>query len=145
MSETATYESGRESKPPKPQWQRPSLEEEKGELERHAEDSGIDLDSLVQAFEQAELQELSDEDWLNMANCDSSDPTWTIEQIRKHLEGQRDFKKIEAGLKGGHTIPAPVVLYHKGHRPNLLAGNSRLLGCRALGIRPTVLAIRFNG
>jgi len=144
MSETQSHESGIDNKLPKPQWQKPSLAEEMGELERHAEDSGINLDSLVSAFEKAELQELSDEDWVNMENSDSSDATWTADQVREHLDGKRDFKKIEEGLKRGDVMPAPVVLYRKGHRPNLLAGNSRLLGCRALGMRPTVLAIRLN-
>lgn len=115
-----------------------------GELERHATESGIDLTSLVKAFEQAELQELSDEDWLNMENCESKDTTWTAEQVREHLEGKRDYKKIEYGLRDNHSIPAPVVLYRKDHQPNLLAGNSRLLGCRAHGIRPTVLAIHLD-
>jgi hypothetical protein len=145
MSEFLSYEAGVENELPKPQWQKPSLEEEMGELERHAEESEIDLNSLVEAFKQAELQELSDEDWENMENCDSRDTTWTSEQIHEHLEGKRDFKKIEDGLSNGATIPAPVVLYREGHKPNLLAGNSRLLGCRALGLRPTVLAIHMNG
>jgi hypothetical protein len=144
MSETPTYEAGPENELPKPQWQKPSLAEEMGELERHAEESGINLDSLVSAFEKAELQELSDEDWVNMENSDSSDTTWTADQVREYLEGKRDFQKIENGLKRGDMIPAPVVLYRAGHRPNLLAGNSRLLGCRALGMRPTVLGIHLN-
>ena len=129
---------------PKPKWKKPSLEEEMEELERHAEESGINLDSLVTAFNSAELQELSDEDWMNMENCDSRDKTWTTDEVRKYLEGKRDFQKIEEGLKRGDTMPAPVVLYQKDHYPNLLAGNSRLLGCRALKIRPMVLALRLE-
>ncbi len=150
MSETPPYERGAENELLKPKWRKPLLEGneeeagELGELERHAKKSRINLDSLVSAFETAELQELSDEDWMNMKNCDSKDTTWTIEQVKEHLEGKRNFKKIEDGLKKGHIMPAPVVLYRKGHRPNLLAGNSRLLGCRALGLRPTVLAIYLN-
>ena len=144
MAETPSYGSGKGNELLKPQWQKPSLEEEMKELERHAQKSGMDFDSLVEAFKAAELQELSDEDWVNMENCDSRDMSWTSTEVHKHLEGQRDYKKIEEGLLAGHTIPAPVVLYRKGHRPNLLAGNSRLLGCRALGIRPTVLAIHMN-
>ena len=140
MSELPSYDD----ELPKPQWQKPSLEEERGELERHAEQSGIDLECLISAFEKAELEELSDEDWMNMENCDSRDTTWTAVQVGEHLEGKRDFQKIEDGLKRGDIMPAPVVLYRKGHRPNLLAGNSRLLGCRALGITPMVLAIHME-
>ena len=66
---------------PKPKWKKPSLEEEMEELERHAEESGINLDSLVTAFNSAELQELSDEDWMNMENCDSRDKTYDIQCV----------------------------------------------------------------
>ena len=138
-------EHGLDGELPKPQWQKPLLDNEMVELKRHAEEYGTNLNSLISGFEQAELQELSDKDWANMENCESSDPSWVdIVEIREHLKGQRDFQKIEDGLKRGDMMPAPVVLYSKGHRPNLLAGNSRLLGCRALGIRPMILAIHLD-
>ena len=140
-----SYEADLENELRIPQWGKPSLEEETGELERHAQESGMDVKSLKEAFKQAELQELCDEDWENMENCDSKDTSWTSQEVHEYLKGKRDFQKIEDGLRSGASMPAPVVLYREGYKPNLLAGNSRLLGCRALGIRPMVLAIHLDG
>ncbi len=135
---------------PKPQWKKPGLEGKKGELgelERTAEESGISLEALIEAFKTAELQELNDEDWLNLVNSDSSDPRWAgcVEDARAYLkEKGKDFDIIEEGFMQGHTLPAPVVLFQEGHAPYCIGGNSRLLGCRAFGTRPTVLALRLS-
>ncbi len=130
--------------PLKHQWQKPDLSLELGEIERTAEETGIPLEKMVAAFDTAELQELSDEDWESMINCDSRDPSWQLDEIREHLKNKRDFERIEQGMKAGDTFPAPVVLYRENQPPYLIGGNSRLLGCRALGLRPTVLALRLE-
>jgi hypothetical protein len=122
-------------------WIKPSLLDERGELERTSEEWEIPLELLLDAFDVAELTRLQDSDWKRMVNCDSSDLSWTIEEVRAHLAGFRDFERIERGLRSGGRFPVPVVLYRRGHRPNLLAGNSRLLGCRTLRIRPVIFSL----
>ncbi len=128
---------------PKPRWQKPWFLHDLGEIERTAQELGIDLQSLVAAFAKGALAELSDADWVNMKNCDSHDPSWTIEEVREHLKVKRDFGRIEQGILAGHSLPAPVVLYRDNEPPYLISGNSRLLGCRALGLRPTVFAVNL--
>jgi len=129
----------------KPQWEKPTLEEEKAEIERTADELKIDVKTLLQAFEKAELEELADKDWLALQNTQSSDPNTTIKDARYICKGYgRNFKRIEKGLRNGHTFPAPLVLYRKNQPPYLIGGNSRLLGCRGLGLRPTVLALRLK-
>jgi hypothetical protein len=82
MDKSSLHEFGAESGSPKPECQKPSLKEEMGELQRHAEEFGVSFDALIKALESAELEELNDDDWRNMKNCDSSDPAWTLDQAR---------------------------------------------------------------
>lgn len=135
-----------EEQSPKPKWEKPTLEEEQAEIERTAEHLGIATSILFDAYETAELEELSDEDWSILDNADSSSTDWTTEDARYKCEQEygRDFKRIEDGLKSGHTFPAPLVLFQENQGPYLIGGNSRLLGCRVLGLRPTVLALRID-
>ncbi len=125
-------------------WEKPTLEQEMGEIERTAEELGVPEEALLEAFNRAVLEDLNDHDWSIMVNCDSRDATWKLEEVRTHLEGQRDFSQIEEGFKNNHKIPAPIVLFRFGHPPYLIGGNSRLLGCRALHIQPKILALRLE-
>ncbi len=126
---------------PKPRWRKPELSLDLGEIERTARELGIDFQLLVAAFAGGKLEELSDADWTAMKNCDSYDPSWKLEEVREHLKMKRDFGRIERGMLAGHLLPAPVVLYRDNEPPYLISGNSRLLGCRALGLRPTIFAV----
>ncbi len=77
-----------------------------------------------------------------MLNCDSRDRAWTtIDEIRTHLNEKIDFAHIEAGLKNSQQMYAAGILFRKNKRWYLVQGNSRLLGCRDLHLRPKVVAI----
>ena len=130
--------------PRRPRWEKPNLSVEMEEMERTAEVLEIAQEVLLRAYEKAELEELSDADWNGMQNADSSDTSWTPEDVREHLKGNRDFERIEQGMRAGETLPAPIVLYRENESPYLIGGNSRLLGCRIVGIRPMVLALRLE-
>jgi len=130
---------------PKPKWEKPDLEEELAEMERTAEHFEIAISILLDAYKTAELENLSNEDWINLDNADSSSQDWTTEDAcYKCVEYGKDFKRIENGLKSGHTFPAPLILFCQNQMPYLIGGNSRLLGCRVLDLKPTVLALRIN-
>ncbi len=129
---------------PEVKWEKVSPAEELGELERTAEDLGIPLERLTAAFEQAAVQELSDEDWEQTLNCDSRDTSWTLTDARAHLRGKRNLAAIVTGFNLGASMPTPVVLYRPGQPPYLIGGSSRLLGCRVLNKRPQVLALRLE-
>lgn len=126
---------------PHPKWCIPSLDSERGELERTARDLGIDVSHLISAFQEGVMQDLSDESWSQLVNADSCDTTWTLEEVRLHLEKKRDFTIIEKGFFSGDTFPAPIILFRKNSSPYLVAGNSRLLACRALAVRPKVFSL----
>lgn len=129
---------------PEVSWQKVSLTDELGELERTAEDLEIPLERLTAAFEDAAVQELSDVDWEQTLNCDSSDPSWTFDDAREYLRGKRNFAAIVTGFNLGVSMPTPVVLYRTGKPPYLIGGSSRLLGCRVMHKRPKVLALRLE-
>ena len=136
-------QAGREVAPA-PRWEKPPFEEEVGEVDRTADELGLDKELLRAAYQAGQLEQLSDEDWAVMENCDSRDREWTSAEVAGHLAATRDYATIEAGFKSGNRMYTPVVLFRPGQPPYLVAGNSRLLGCRALGIAPTILAMRFQ-
>jgi len=125
-------------------WIVPRIEAEKGEIIRTSEELGIEEEALFLACKNGRLELLSDADWENMDNCCSRDTSWKLEEAREHLAGTRDFSRIERGFAEGHDIPAPMVLFRKGMPPYLIAGNSRLLACRTLHQRPTILRVEME-
>lgn len=129
---------------PEVNWERVSLVDELGELERTAEDLAIPLERLTVTFEHAVVETLSDADWEQTLNCDSSDTTWTFDDAREHLKGKRNFAAIVTGFNLGASMPTPVVLYRPGKPPYLIGGSSRLLGCRVMNKKPKVLALRLE-
>ena len=126
-----------------PQWIRPTLEYEGGEIDRTARELGLDTHRLRDAFMNGQLEDLTDDDWNQLENTESAEHL-TLEEVRGILEEKRDFSSIEEGLTQGRDIYAPAVLFRPGHRPYLIGGNSRLMGCRALNIRPKILAVQME-
>ena len=110
-----------------PRWRKHREEEvarEKGELQRTAEQLGLDYSSLEHAFASADLEELSASDWEVMINTDSRD-TWTKEEVIGHIGSKRDHESIFQGLEDGAELPAPIVLFRDGEPPYLIGGNTR--------------------
>ena len=133
-----------------PKWIRPTLEDEGGEIKRTAIDLGIDEQKILEAFTAAGLEEFDDTAWQQLENANSSQPL-TIEEVRKILRSREDFADaeqkftdIEERLTDGQEMWAPVVLLRPGQKPYLIGGNSRLMACRTLHIRPMVLVLRLE-
>jgi hypothetical protein len=123
------------------QWVKPSIEEERHELERTAEAFGIEASELIEAAKQSKLEALDVQTWSQLENTDSYE-TDTIEKATELAHGyNRDIKSIEAAL--GSKLPAPIVLFKDDEPPYLVAGNTRLMVARAYGITPQVLAVRI--
>lgn len=129
--------------PPSPQWEQPPLDEELDEFDGHAVRLGITKEALVEAFGRGHLQELSDADWQAMENCDSAGQNWTVEEIEAHRGSERDVFGITSAFREGKRMYAPVVLFRKNERPFLIGGNTRLMLCRAFGVRPTIWAMHL--
>ena len=129
-------------------WRIPTVESEWGEIERTAESLGIPVREITAAFKRGALEDLSDEDWDRMENCDSSDSSWTLDAVLSYYptrpDHPRDPQKILNGMNAGDTLPAPVVLYRENKAPYLIGGSTRLSVARTTGRRPKVLAVRMK-
>jgi len=127
-----------------PRWRKLNEEEvvkEKYELRRTAIHQEMDYARLERAFDHAELEQLSDEDWSIMSNT-ASHGERTKDKVIAHIATSRDHAKIFRGLENGEVLPAPIVLFQEGEAPYLIGGNTRLLACKASGVRPQILAVR---
>lgn len=126
-----------------PRWQRPDVEQEKGELARTRKTLRLPAPKLHAALAKAKLGALSDKHWKNLQN------TWSYKVKRKdHVkwakEIGRDTKRLDKGFKEGHKMPAPIVLHRKNKPPYLVAGNTRLSAASVHGVRPKVLHVRVK-
>jgi len=145
----------RESREIAPEWVSPSLENERGEIERaigeflSEESTEENISRIVHMFEQASLSDLSDEEWSVLENTDSfhgvraghiEDAEQFNEEQNQALkpEDQRDLKALLAAFQEGASMEAPMILKHKGIL-HLVSGNTRLMIARALNIRPKVV------
>ena len=136
-----------------PSWRKHSeeeIEKEKGELRGTAERLQLDYKKLEGAFYVGELEELSDADWSRMENTHSSEyergfreTEWTKEEVVEEIGESRDHQNIFQGLENGGELPAPIVLFRNDNPPLCIGGNTRLMACKALGIRPQILAVRI--
>jgi hypothetical protein len=87
---------------------------------------------------EGKLVTLSDDLWKRMENTDS----WETDSLEKAetlaLEYDKDLDVIVSGLQEESEMPAPVVIIKPDGTPHLLGGNTRLMACKALGVRPKV-------
>jgi hypothetical protein len=127
------------------QWVAPSVKEELPELTRVARAEGIPLRLFIELTLRAELKVLDDAHWSELENTESFETT-SMEQAKK-LAGAygNDLDRVVAGLHSGAQIPAPIVLERANGTLTLVAGNTRLMACRALGIRPRVALVWLDG
>ena len=125
-------------------WYKPLMSEEHEEMERTSEDLGIDLHEIEDEYQKGSLVELTDNIWGKMENTDS----WGIESLedaRRYAEDYgKDIERIVEGFESGEELPAPIVLIKPDGVPYLVAGNTRLMVARALGVTPKVVMVRVE-
>jgi hypothetical protein len=144
-----------------PEWVRPNLQNETGELTRviegflGKEPSQENIRALVDVLEQSPLVELSEGDWEALENTDSFhniipgqiESVQTItEEYNQALteENKRDFAKLQSGFRNGNKIECPVILRNSEGKLHLVSGNTRLMIARALSVRPKVIIGQVN-
>jgi hypothetical protein len=116
-------------------WHKPSLEEERGEIERQSQELNMDAQNLAKIFQSGHLVPLNDDTWNRMENTESSSPDIKLKDVLSWTH--RDVNSIHNIFEKGGSLPAPMVLIHNG-TPICVAGNTRLSLARALGVRPQV-------
>ena len=148
-------ESSQESRETNPEWIRPNLQKEIGEIERvmreflDEEVTGENLKKVVDILENSPLSDLSEEEWSRLENTDSfhnvrqgeiKDAESINEEYNRELseDTKRDFGALLKSFRKGGAIEAPTILREKGIL-HLVSGNTRLMISRALNIRPKVI------
>lgn len=139
-----------------PNWVRPNLQNEKGEIERVIKDFLLEepneenIKRVLTIFETSPLVELSDEEWEVLENTDSfhnvkknhiEDAERITEGYNQELlpENKRNFKSILDGFIQGNEMEAPIIIKNGEGKLHLISGNTRLMVARALAVRPKVM------
>ncbi len=144
-----------------PEWIRPNLQKERGELMRVTsgflgrEANEETIRFLIEILEHSQMTELSDADWQALENTDSFQNV-ALGQIEKAekinakynevLEGEnkRDFTKLLAGFNSGNKMECPVIVRNGNGTLHLVSGNTRLMITRALGVRPKIVSRQID-
>ena len=126
------------------EWIIPPLREERGEFERVAETFGVRVSLLVAMFQVGTIEDLTDEAWGVLENTDSWHTTTLEKVFEKATEYGRNAQKLLREFYSDRTMQVPIVLVLSTGAEHLVSGNTHLMLCRALGIRPRVLKIRFQ-
>jgi len=138
-----------------PEWTRPNLENERGEIERaireflSEEPTKENIDRIIRVLERAPLSDLSDEEWSMLENTDSfhnvragriEDAEHLTEEYNRELppKDKRDFGGLLSAFKQGGVMEAPTILRNKGIL-HLVSGNTRLMIAHGLNNQPKVV------
>jgi hypothetical protein len=130
---------------------RPDIEGEMDELQRVSqdlkrdEDIDISVDEIINAFENSEEQNLSDDIWVNLENTESNEiekGDW--ESVMKVAETYKKTnpKKLKKVIESGE-YHRPLII-KLGDRYILVAGNTRLCTAAAMGVNPKVFIAEFD-
>ena len=134
-------------------WSKDKVSVEAHEIERTAakfSDNDKTLTSenftyLKKLYSKATPTLLSNTDWSTMANTDSYSTT-TVEQMQKALEDNnapRDIGRIftqYASLK----VSCPIAIRLEDGTLELIAGNTRLMAAKVLGITPKIIILKTD-
>ena len=132
------------------EWGIPSVEVEMGEIERTArvlspDNAPTQLEHILEAFESGMCVVLDDDMWARLENSDSWDvrPGHMEDAVGFAEESGRDAVKFEKSMRDNIPIPMPLIVIKKDGTPYKVAGNTRLMVARALGITPKVFVARL--
>ncbi len=137
-------------------WVRPDISGEMGEIQRVAQEflgqelTKSNIANVADVLKNGEVVELSDQEWDRLENTDSfhSIRPGEIEDAEKIVDGlnqaldeetKRNFRKTLTGFLNGSLMAMPMILKKPSGEIHLVSGNTRLMICRALKIRPKVV------
>ena len=125
-------------------WIKSDYKHERGEFDRVSKHFGLDPRKMERAYAASKPQKLKMDVWKNLDNTDS----WTtrsLEDVKYYATiYERNYEKILMEiLEPPHTIYCPIVL-QRGNDYHLVAGNTRLMFCRALQLQPQVIFVKIE-
>ena len=116
-------------------WVFPDLAKEYEEFQRVAAEEKIPTWCLLRDAEKGSLVDLEDSMWSILENTDSWGITLAIQLVHMAAAHSKNLYL----LLNKSTMDAPIILMRPGKKPTLVAGNTRLMICRARGVHPKVL------
>jgi hypothetical protein len=136
-------------------WYKDAFNNEVLEFERVTNDLTADRESddewkmmfnkLKKSYNNETIKVLNDRVWAKLENTDSWSTT-TINKVNKAIldnsegSGKRDIYGVISEILGDKTR-CPIILKNKSGY-TLIAGNTRLMACRLIGIRPKVIVVK---
>ena len=136
-------------------WYKDAFNNEVREFERVVNDLTADresddewemmFDKLKKSYNNEPIKVLNDSVWAKLENTDSWSTT-TINKVNKAIfdnsksSGKRDIYDVISEILGNKTR-CPIILKNKSGY-TLIAGNTRLMACRLIGIRPKVIVVK---
>lgn len=127
-------EEGRDR--PEAKWHKPEWGSEEGEFQRVAKDTGVPIERLRAAYDNAKVGPLHPDHFSQLQNTDANTgKVQTVDQVHAmgREYGGKDTHGIHKGLESGASLPAPIVLHQEGKPPTLVAGNTRLTMATVMG------------
>jgi hypothetical protein len=120
------------------------VQSELGEIDRTSEVFNVQADDLQHAFEVGNEVVLSDDVWSRLENSDSYNINNLEQAIKLATKYKKDWKSIINAIQNEKQLPPPMVLEYDETKYYLVAGNTRLMIYRALGLQPVVLMATLN-
>ena len=144
-----------------PNWIRPDLKHERGEIERVLRGflgetaNKENMKRIMDILENAPMVELSEKLWESIDNTDSfhnirpghpEDAETKVEEYNQELapENKRNFKRHLKCYLNGTPMETPIIIKNKEGILHLVSGNTRLMVARALGVKPKVVIGEYN-
>lgn len=128
-------------------WDKPNWNDEDCELKRTSRDLRIDYSFLkTQCLNNGFITDLTDDLWRICDNT-SSYKINTLHDVNDYLiriERTRNLESIIKGFRDKDKIPVPIIVIKPDSKPYLVGGNTRLMVCKALDIKPKIWLFFLN-
>ena len=114
------------------------------EINRTAQEFNMPADDIQYAFEVGHEVILTDDIWSKLENTDS----YEIKSLDQAIELANKYKKswrpIVQAIKDEKQLPLPMIMSYGEDNYYLVAGNTRLMIYKALGVQPIALMANLN-
>jgi hypothetical protein len=117
---------------------------EMGEIDRTSEAFNMPADDIQYAFEVGHEVILTDNIWSKLENSDSFQIKSLDQAIKLANKYKKDWRSIVQAIKDEKQLPLPMVMSYGEDNYYLVAGNTRLMIYKALGVQPVVLMAVLN-
>jgi hypothetical protein len=133
-----------EGSPADIKWRNPDIDDEVGEIKRHASHFGITAERLKRVIESGKLVKMNGDMFKKLENTQMREIN-SIEDLKKRgEENDKKWEEIMRRIEAGKSLYAPIVVHQQGNPPWLVAGNTRLMAARAYNITPKIWYVKIE-